>query len=129
MDNDKLKDHEQETGNFASEAVSRHPIALLVIGAILISITTVSVALHLYKTSGTAQLDLSQPDLQSVRDQANKDDNIASFPSTGELNEQVFNDYRKFYDLQTKRILQNDSFAGKSLSDESLGFDTSISNQ
>lgn len=103
--------------------IARYGLWAMILLAILIAITTVSITLHLYKTNGTAQLDLSRPDYQSVRDKIANDDVITSFPSTGPLDSKAYADYRKLYEQQMNKAIENQSFAGDSLSDSALGIE------
>lgn len=99
----------------------RHRFLVLIGGVIVISCVMVAVAMHLYNTSGAAQIDLSRPGYQSVRSEASRD-NVpdSSFSSTGELDEAAFRQFNEMYDRHSKRVVGVDSFSPQALSDESL---------
>lgn len=99
----------------------RHRFLLLVAVVITISCVLVAVAMHLYNTSGAAQVDLSRPGYQSVRSEASRD-NVpdSTFPSTGELDEAAFKQFDQMYNRHAGRVVGVDSFDPQALSDESL---------
>lgn len=97
---------------------------LIMIGAsIAIALFLVSVALALYASSGTAQLDLTRPGYQSVRDQAPRSDTFSGFPATGTLDKAALEQYEKLYDERAKQAVGVESFGGNGMSDESLSVD------
>lgn len=99
----------------------RHRFLVLIAGVILISCVLVGVAMHLYNTSGAAQVDLSRPGYQSVRSEASRDSVPEdAFPSTGKLDDAAFSKFTKAYDNHAKRVVGVDSFDPEALSDESL---------
>jgi hypothetical protein len=95
----------------------------MVSGSVLISLFLVGVALALYASSGAAQLDLSRPGYQSVRQQAAQNDSFDGFPASGELDEKAIEQFRKLYDERAKQATGVDSFGGDVLSDKSLSID------
>jgi hypothetical protein len=101
----------------------QHKFFMLVGLTIAISIFLVGIALALYNSSGTAQLDLSRPGFQSVQEQASQSDDFNGFPSTGELDQAAFNQFRNEYDKQAKKVTTVDSFSGDVMSDQALSID------
>ncbi len=98
----------------------RHKFFVLVASVIVISFFLVSVALSLYNSSGAAQLDLSRPGYQDVRDQARRDTTAKSFPSTGELDQEALDTFKKLYADRAAKVTSVDSFDATALSPESL---------
>lgn len=101
----------------------RHKFMAMVGITILISLFLVSVAMALYTSSGAAQLDLSRPGYQSVREQASRAPGFEGFPATGKLDEKAINDFRKLYDEKSKEATAVDSFGGKVMTDQALSLD------
>lgn len=97
---------------------------LIMIGAsIVIALFLVSVALALYASSGAAQLDLSRPGYQSVREQASGDDAFNGFSASGALDKAALEQFEKLYDERAKQAIGVESFSGSGMSDESLSID------
>ncbi len=99
----------------------RHKFMVLVGLTIIISLFLVMVSLRLYGSSGAAQLDLSRPGYQSVREQASRPVDFTSFPSTGPLNKEALDKFRILYDEQVKEATAVDSYGGDVMSDTALG--------
>lgn len=102
----------------------QHKFMVLVGATIMLSLFLVSISLHLYKSSGAAQLDLSRPGYESVRDQASHDANdFTGFPKDGPLDTDAIDTFRNLYDEQMKKATALDSFGGEVLSDSALSID------
>jgi hypothetical protein len=101
----------------------QHRFMLLIAVTIAISLFLVSVALALYASSGTAQLDLSRPGYVSVREQASRSDAFDSFPATGSIDKEALSKFRELYDKQAERATNVDGFSGDVLSDQVLSLD------
>ena len=116
-----------EDQQLAEESVltkwQQHRFLMLIILTIAIAIFLVGIALALYNSSGAAQLDLSGPRFQSVQKQAAQGDDFNGFPSSGELDQGAFNQFRTEYDKQTKKVTDVDSFSGDVMSDQALSID------
>lgn len=104
----------------AMTAWEKHRFFLLIAGVIAIAMFLVSVALSLYNSSGAAQLDLSRPGYQAVRNQAKRDTSTASFSSTGELDKAALDQFSKLYGEQSGKVTSVDSFDEAALSQDSL---------
>ena len=104
----------------AMTAWERHRFFLLIAGVIALAMFLVSVALSLYNSSGAAQLDLSRPGYQAVRNQAKRDTSTASFSSTGELDKAALDQFSKLYGEQSGKVTSVDSFDEAALSQDSL---------
>lgn len=106
---------------FTMTAWQRHRFLVLIAGVIAVSCVMVAVALHLYNTSGAAQVDLSRPGYQDVRSEASRDKvPDSSFPSTGDLDAAAFKQFNEMYDKHAGRVIGVDSFDERALTDESL---------
>jgi hypothetical protein len=101
----------------------RHKFLVAVGGCIIIALFLVGVALALYASSGAAQLDLSRPGYQSVRQQATSNNSMDAFPSAGNLDKEAIEQFRKLYDERAGQATSVDSFGGNVISDESLLID------
>lgn len=98
----------------------QHRFLALIAGVILIALFLVSVALSLYNSSGAAQLDLSRPGYQDVRDLAKRDTTSKSFPSSGVLDKEALDLFSKLYGEQSAKVISADSFDASAISEESL---------
>jgi hypothetical protein len=101
----------------------QHRFMLLNGFTILIALFLVGISLALYNTSGTAQLDLSRPGFQSVRDQASQASDFNGFPSTGGLDQSALTQFRTLYDKQVKQVTAVDGFGGDVMNDQTLSID------
>lgn len=101
----------------------QHLFLLMVGAAVLISLFLVGVALALYASSGAAQLDLSRPGYQSVRNQAGQNGSFDGFSASGELDPAALEQFRKLYEERAQQATSVDSFGGNVLSNESLSID------
>ncbi len=98
----------------------QHRFLALIAGVILIALFLVSVALSLYNSSGAAQLDLSRPGYQDVRNQAKRDTTSKSFPASGVLDKEALDLFSKLYGEQSAKVISSDSFDASAISEESL---------
>lgn len=98
----------------------QHRFLMLVAGVIAISVFLVSVALSLYNSSGAAQLDLSRPGYQAVRNQAKRDIVSTSFPSSGPLDKESLDQFSKLYAEQSGKVTSVDSYDAAALGEDSL---------
>lgn len=101
----------------------QHKFMVLVGATILTALILVVISLHLYKSSGAAQLDLSRPGYESVREQASHTNDYNGYSSTGPLDKDALDSFRKLYDEQLKQATALDSFGGDVMSDTALGID------
>lgn len=113
----------QDMGHGAVEQMSntpRHRFLTMIVGAILVAVFLVSVSMNLYNYSGAAQLDLSRPGYQNIRDQAKRETTTKTFSSTGELDEKAVKDFNEMYNERLNKVKNTTSFNSKPLTDESL---------
>ncbi|MBC7764267.1 hypothetical protein H7Y29_00985 [Microbacteriaceae bacterium] len=98
----------------------QHRFLALIGGVILVALFLVSVALSLYNSSGAAQLDLSRPGYQDVRDLAKRDTTSKSFPASGVLDKEALDLFSKLYGEQSAKVISADSFDASAISEDSL---------
>ena len=104
-------------------AWQQHKFMVLVGATIIISLLLVILSLHLYRSSGAAQLDLSRPGYESVRGQVSNNNDFTGFPSTGPLDKSATDTFRTLYDEQLKKATALNSFGGEVMTDSTLGID------
>lgn len=102
---------------------AEHRFLFLVFSSIIIAILLVMVSLSLYVSSGTAQLDLSRPGYQSIREQIHDDASFNGFDANGALDKKALDDFQSMYDAKLKEVRSVDAFANDVLSPESLQID------
>lgn len=99
----------------------RHRFLVLIAAVIALSCVMVAISMHLYNSSGAAQVDLSRPGYQSVRSEASRDSAPEdAFPSTGDLDDAAFKRFSDMYDKYSSRVTDTNSFTPEALSDDSL---------
>jgi murein L,D-transpeptidase YcbB/YkuD len=105
--------------------VLAHRFFVMVILAILVSLFLVYVALSLYQSSGTLQLDLSRPGYDSARKEAIKDSQVfTGFSADGPINKDSLSQFDGLYKQEAADALINiDAFSGDALSDSTLTLD------
>lgn len=99
----------------------RHKFMIMVVSAIVTAVFMVLVAMNLYNSSGTAQLDLSRPGYQSVRGQVERDAESTEFSSVGDINEKVLSEFRGLYKEKADQVIKADAFGPEAVSDGALG--------
>lgn len=99
-----------------------HRFMVLIVGTILISLVMVSISIFIYKVSGSAQLDLSRPGLQSVSDKVDRTDPVTDYSPFGPVNKNTVNDFTKIYEKQAARAKAVDAFNGDPLNPDVLEF-------
>ena len=110
------REHEESTPTF----LQQYRFFVLIAVVVTIALFLVSVALSLYNSSGAAQVDLSRPDYESIRDQAKQDKNDKSFGATGTLDEEALKSFESLYSDRAAKVIGVDSFDAAALSEESL---------
>lgn len=97
---------------------------ILIGGSIAIAVTLVFISISLYFSSGTAQVDLSRPGYQSVRDQTPDEAPYKGFSSSGAVTEKTLDEFDKLYQERSKNAKAVDNaFSGDVLSDAALSID------
>lgn len=105
--------------------VREHQFFSMVILVIVVSLFLVYVALSLYQSSGTMQLDLSRPGYDSARQEAIKDTEVfKGFSADGTLDKNALNEFDTLYKQKASEALIGiDAFSGDALSDSALLLD------
>lgn len=98
-----------------------HRFWLMIAGALAISFFLVLVAMNLYNSSGTAQLDLSRPEYEKVRTQVNRDTDNVTYPSSGELDEEALDQFRELFGDKAEKLRKGKYYSPDAMSDSSLG--------
>ena len=107
------------------ETVRNHQFLVMIISVILVSLFLVYVALSLYVSSGTIQLDLSRPGYASAREEATKSAEVfKGFSEDGPINEESLNEFDKLYkEKAAEALIDIDAFSGDALSDQALSLE------
>lgn len=98
----------------------KHRFLLMIAGTIVISLGLVIVAMELYNSSGAAQLDLSRPAFQAIRQNAVQETNSNGYPATGTLDKAALEAFSKQYASRASNVIGVDGFDPVALSDDSL---------
>lgn len=107
------------------QAIRSHQFTAMIVGAILVALFLVYVALSLYSSSGTLQLDLSRPGYDNARQEAIKDNEVfRGFSADGPINQASLNEFDKLYkEKAAQALIEFDAFSGDALSDAALTLD------
>lgn len=105
--------------------VRTHQFLSMIILVIFISLFLVYVALSLYQSSGTLQLDLSRPGYDSARQEAIKDNKVfKGFSADGRIDSESLKEFDDLYKQKAaEALIDIDAFSGAALSDETLTLD------
>jgi hypothetical protein len=106
-----------------SRYMHRHQFIVFISGVIVLAFLLVTVALTLYVSSGTAQLDLSRPGYEKIRTQVRSDESFKGFSSSGTLDDASLKQFESLYDQRLKEIESVDAFGNDVLSPKSLQID------
>lgn len=93
-------------------AFQRHKFWLLVGSTIAISLVMVTLALVLYATSGTEQLDLSRPGFKSISQKAATKKDFETFSGSGPLDKNVADEFTRLYDNESSKVTKASGFSG-----------------
>ena len=121
--NDPYSKHQESIG---VRTVQAHKFLTMVVLVIGVSLFLVYVALSLYQSSGTLQLDLSRPGYDSARQEAVKDTEVfKGFSADGKIDEESLNEFDKLYRQKAAEglIIDVADFSGDALSDAALTLD------
>lgn len=106
------------------EHSARLRFAALIGGSLFVAMLLVTISMSLYFSSGTAQLDLSRPGYQSVRDQSRTEDPYKGYSASGPVNDQTLDEFEKLYNERSKNATSVDAFNPDVISDAALGIDS-----
>lgn len=101
----------------------KHRFMLMVGCSIIIALMLVAVAMKLYASSGAAQLDLSRPGYEHVSERVAQTEVFKGFPSSGDIDQQAFDDFREMYSKRATQATAVNSFGGDVMSDAALSID------
>lgn len=120
--NEPHQDHHESLG---VRTVRAHQFVFMVMLVILISLFLVYVALSLYATSGTLQLDLSRPGYDSAREEAVKGNEVfRGFSADGPIDNESLAEFDELYkEKAAEALIDIDAFSGEALSDSTLNLD------
>lgn len=106
-------------------AIKDHQFISMIVVVISISLFLVYVALSLYQSSGTVQLDLSRPGYDSARKEAIKGNEVfKGFSADGTIDAAALNEFDTMYKQKaSEALIEIDAFSGDALSDATLGLD------
>ena len=113
---------DEEISKF-SRYMNRHQFVLFISGVIVLAFLLIAIALTLYVSSGTAQLDLSRPGLEKIRTQVRSDEAFKGFSSSGSLDSASLKQFEALYDQRLKEVESVDAFGNDVLSPKSLQID------
>lgn len=97
-----------------------HKFWVMIAGALVIALFLVLVAMNLYNSSGTAQVDLSRPEYENVRDKVGRDIEVVSFSATGDIDEETFEEFRKLFGEKADKVREGKYFSADAMTDGSL---------
>lgn len=120
MDKQSSSDNPIERSRFM-QAVDRHSFAAMIVCSIVIALVLVSVALWLYDSSGAAEVDLSRPEYQSVRDKSKINDTNTlddNYSANGPINKDTLKEFSDKFDAHIKQLNTAGDFNPKALDDD-----------
>ena len=112
---------DEQQGSATVRRIKRHQFASLLVGSIGLALFFVFVALSLYQSSGTIQLDLSRPGYDVARKEATKDNTVyRGFSADGDINDAALKEFKTLYSKKKKEANSINAFSGDALSDKAL---------
>lgn len=93
----------------------RHRFLLLVFISIVISAGLVFVSMTMYLRSGASQLDLSRPGYKSVQSQVERGDDLQNYATTGPVDQESIDEFKKLLKEQADKANAVDAFSGDPL--------------
>lgn len=119
-------EHERsQTVSAGVRTVRAHQFFVMILIVLAISMFMVYVALSLYQSSGTLQLDLSRPGYDSARQEAIKGNEVfRGFSADGTIDSESLNEFDALYKQKAaEALIDIDAFSGEALSDATLTLD------
>lgn len=122
--NEQHERHEHHD-SIGVRTVKAHQFTAMIALVIAIALFLVYVALSLYQSSGTLQLDLSRPGYDSAREEATKGTEVfRGFSADGDIDKDSLNEFDELYKQKAaEALIEIDAFSGDALSDETLALD------
>jgi hypothetical protein len=120
-----MNDNDQKSSDYEMPHVSwyRHKLLHLVIISTAVALLLVMIAMGLYVSNGTEQLDISRPGYSAVQDQVDQSGAFVSFSAEGPVNSTVIDQFIKLFNEQTSRVDSSEIFLSTAISDEALEID------
>lgn len=108
-----------------ANTVRAHQFLVMIAAVIVISLFMVYVALSLYQSSGTLQLDLSRPGYDSAREEATKDNEVFDgYAADGPIDARSLDEFDTLYKQKaSEALIDIADFSGDALSDAALVLD------
>lgn len=101
--------------------IQRHQFTTFLVGSVLIALFLVYIALNLYISSGTIQLDLSRPGFDQAREEAVKENQVfEGFSADGKINAESLEEFDTLYTQELSDATAIDAYAGTPLTNEAL---------
>ncbi len=97
-----------------------HKFWLMIAGALVIALFLVLVAMNLYNSSGTAQVDLSRPEYENVRNKVGRDTETLTFSANGEIDNEALAEFRKMFGEKADKVREGKYFSADAMTDGSL---------
>lgn len=111
--------HAEEHGAVAQ--LKKHQFTTFLVGSILIAFFLVYIALSLYISSGTIQLDLSRPGFDKAREEAVKENQVfEGFSADGKIDAAALEEFKDLYSQELSDATAIDAYAGTPLTNEAL---------
>lgn len=107
----------------AVENTKDYRLVIFIALSVIIALLLVFVALGLYNSSGTSQLDLTRPGYENIRQEAKDNNTYQGFSSSGSLNKKALDDFDSLYTEKLKEAQSVDAFSNDVLSLQSLQID------
>lgn len=107
----------------AMNQVKDHKFIVLIVGSLGITMFLLFAAMSLYNSSGAAQLDLSRPGYEDIREKLQTEDTTISYGSSGPLNKETLDEFQKKYEKKLAEAKESDAFEVDVLSQKSLQID------
>lgn len=119
---DPFSQHHESVG---VRTVRTHQFFAMIVVVLAISLFLVYVALSLYQSSGTLQLDLSRPGYDNARQEAIKGNEVfRGFSADGSIDKEALNEFDTLYKQKAaEALIEIDAFSGDALSDAALTLD------
>lgn len=121
-----MNDHNEHGAHYHTpEIVKDHKLIVFIGASITVALLLVWVAMQLYASNGTAQLDLSRPGLSNVRNSTSSrsDDTYKGFPSNGTLDQAALTKFNQLYRDKLNEATSVDAFGNDVLSPAALQID------
>lgn len=125
--NERPHETQASHDSLGMRTVKAHQFIAMIVVSILIAFFLVYVALSLYQSSGTVQLDLSRPGYDNARQEAVKDNEqvFKGFSADGPIDKQSLEEFDALYKQKAAQALIDNvaDFSGDALSDAALILD------